>query len=600
MKYTYYYILLAMLVLCSCSDEHDMDNGVQRLNIAFADEPAQSRSTWEDQTGGEDPKVVYRWTSGTDMLTAIKHNGQYVPFYATLTSAPQYHTDTSFETVDAECSKIKLQTELGVKYDMTDGSYVYPVAVGDEMYCCHPINEHTDVVSSADAVTVDMHLPQTFTYTERINDLASLEEYSYVYTSTTLQAVNASDVVANTSHFNSACAIIRFNITNSVTSDIDITRIKMESNDGSKMFPNVLRFSDGTMAEQADKSGYYSRLTTNINSVTISKNNTGTFYNMCFPLNGNFNSAPLRFTIDTNYLTYQLKLATDKITNNKFEAGKIYTFNFELKEKEISLNTIEIAQCTTYNIDNTESLNVIISGDVPWSEADNATAQMVFVSLGMTTTIDDKEYEVLWATCNLGAKEPIETGFHFAWGEKDRKASTLYSPEGYTAGTVSGDISGTEFDAVQYYLGGGYWLWRMPTKEMWQSLINNCTWTWRTVRKVADDDDESEENLNFDASVWEVTKRDSENKLIGHIYLPITGYSGWDGTSYNKVNKALCYYWTSTPEGAGAGAEESAWAFETTYYTEPGSGIGHMTAPALVTKPRYNGYAIRPVLLKEK
>lgn len=598
MKYTYY-IILAMLTLCSCADEHDAPDSVQRLNITFTDAPTQSRSVWEDQTDDADPKVVYRWTAGTDMLTAIRHDGRYVPFYADLAAAPQYHTATRFETIDAERSKIRLQTERGVKYDVAAGAYVYPVAAGDEMYCCHPINTHTTINSSADAVTVDMHLPQTFTYADRTNDLSSLEEYSYVYTSTTLQSVNAADVVANTSHFNSACAIIRFNITNNVTSAIDISRIKMEADDGAKIFPDVLRFSDGSIAEQGDKANYYSGLTTDIQSVSLPQGKQGVFYNMCFPLDGDFNGALLRFTIDTNYLTYRLRLDSDLITNHKFEAGKIYTFNFTLNEKEINLNMIEIAQCTTYNIDNTESLNVIISGDAAWSEADQATAQMVFVSLGMATTIAGQEYEVLWATCNLGAMEPIETGNHYAWGEVERKLSTLYSPEGYTAGTVSGDIRNTEYDAVRAYLGGGYWLWCMPTQAMWQDLIDNCTWTWKTVKKVTDGT-ESEENLNFDASVWEITKRDSESKLIGHIYLPITGYSGWDGTSYNKVNKALCYYWTSTPEGAGAGANESAWAFETTYYTEAGSGLGHMTLPALAAKPRYNGYAIRPVLLKKK
>ena len=598
MKYTYY-IILAMLALCSCSDEHDAPDGVQRLTIAFADEPTQARSTWVDQTDGADSKVVYVWEGGTDMLTAIRHDGRYVPFYEQLTSEPQYHTATRFETIDAARSKIRLQTERGVKYDVAADAYVYPVAAGDEMYCCHPINEHTTVSSSADAVTVDMRLPATFTYAERTNSLAALAEYSYVYTATTLQSVNASDVVANPSHFTSACAIIRFNITNNVTADIDISRIKLEADDGSKIFPDVLRFSDGVMAEQSDKANYYSGLTTDIQNVSLPQGKQGVFYNLCFPLDGTFNSVPLRFTIDTNYLTYRLRLNSDLITNHKFEAGKIYTFNFTLDEKEIYLNMIEIAQCTTYNIDNTESLNVVISGDAVWSEADQATAQMVFVSLGMTATIGGQEYDVLWATCNLGAMEPIETGYHYAWGEVERKASSLYSPEGYTAGSVAGDIRNTEYDAVRAYLGGGYWLWCMPTRAMWQDLIDHCTWKWITVKKVTDGT-ESEENLNFDASVWEITKRDAENNLIGLIYLPITGYSGYNGEEYTKVNKALCYYWTATPVGSGAGAEESAWAFETTYYTEAGSGLGHMTAPALASKPRYNGYAIRPVLLKKK
>ena len=603
MKYPYYILFSLLLLLTSCSEERDVRNSVQRLDITFAD--TQSRSNWSDLTDTEDKKVVYVWKNdGNNMLTAIKHGSEYVPFFESMTSAGEYYTKTKFETVDAAKSKITLHTVNGVKLNVADGNYVYPVAAGDAMHCFHPINSNTTVSSSADAVTVDMKLPSTFSYNKLSNDLTPLAQYSYVYTSTTLQSVDANKVVAVTSHFNSACAIIRFNVTNSVTSDIIITGIKMESDDGSQIFPNVLCFADGKVAEQADKASYYSRLSTDIESTTIPRSNTGTFYSMCFPLDEgtDFNGVPLKFTIDTNYLTYQLRLNSRVITNNKFEAGKIYTFNFTLEEKEIRLNTIDISQCTTYNIDSSESLSVIVSPDAVWNQSGNESAQMVFVSLGMSATIDGKDYEVLWATCNLGAMEPIETGFHYAWGEVERKAASLYSPGGYT-GTATTDIMNTQYDAVKAYLGGGYWLWCMPTKEMWQDIISNCTWTWKTVKKAADGN-ESEDNLNFDASVWEVTKRDNEGKLVGLIYLPITGYSGKDETTgeYKKVNKARCHYWTSTPCSNAAGGTATSWAFETTYVITDsgGTGNGKMTAPVLKECERYNGYCIRPVLLKRK
>ena len=596
-------ILITFLLLSSCAEEQGADqNSVQRLNISFADTP--TRSNWNDQTDTEN-KVNYIWDeSNTNMLTAIKHGSQYVPFYESMNSAAEYYSSTHFETVDEEKSKIKLKTVKGVKLEVVSDAYVFPVAAGDEMYCFHPINEHTTVSHSASAVTVDMHLPATFNYNQLNNDLQSLADYSYVYTSTTLQSVDANDVVAQTSHFNSACAIIRFNITNHITSDIIITGIKMESDDGSKIFPNVLRFADGAIAEQTDKSGYYNKLTTSIgqvtSQVTITKQQTGIFYNLCFPLDGDFNQVPLKFTIDTNYLTYQLRLNSDVITNHKFEAGKIYTFNFTLEEKEIRLNTIDIAQCTTYNVDNAESLNVMVSPDAVWDQTGQESAQMVFVSLGMSATIEGKDYEVLWATCNLGAMEPIETGYHYAWGEVTKKTASSYSPTGYT-GTATTDIHNTADDAVKAYLGKGYWLWCMPTKEMWDDILTKCNWKWKTVKKVSEGTD-SEENLDFDASVWEVTKRDETGQLVGLIYFPITGYSGLDeltGT-YTKVNKARCHYWTSTPCSNEAGATEKSWAFETTYYTEQGSGDGHMTVQKMEERERYNGYAIRPVLLKEK
>ena len=595
-------IILSVLSLCSsCKEEQMVSDSVRRLNITFADE--QTRSSWNDNTDAEGGKVSYVWENSDNMLTAIKHGSEYVPFYESMSSAAAYYSETKFETVDDAKSKIKLETVNGVKYDVQDNAYVYPVAANDKMYCCHPINEERATVhSTPDAVQVDFSLPSVFTSTQQKNTLSSLKDYSYVYTSTTLKSVDDNSIVAKASHFNSACAIIRFNITNNISSDIIITGIKMEADDGSKIFPDKLRFANGTMAEQDDKSGYYNCLTTKLDqaTVTIPRTDKGIFYNLCFPLDGNFNNVPLKFTIDTNYLTYQLRLNSNVITGNKFEAGKIYTFNFTLEEKEVRLNTIDISCCTTYNVDNTESLNIIVSPDAVWNQSGSETAQMVFVSLGMTTTIDNKTYDVLWATCNLGAMEPIETGHHYAWGEVAKKDASQYSPSEYNS-TASSDISATASDPVRQYLGDGYWLWSMPTKDMWNAIISNCTWTWKTVKKV-NDKDASEDNLDFDASVWEVTKRDNDNKLTGLIYFPITGFSGYNESTqtYGKVNKAVCCYWTSTPVGNVAGANEKSWAFVTTY-TVTGS-EGHMSDhnAAMTECERYNGYCIRPVLLKER
>ena len=111
----------------------------------------------------------------------------------------------------------------------------------------------------------------------------------------------------------------------------------------------------------------------------------------------------------------------------------------------------------------------------------------------------------------------------------------------------------------------------------------------------------SEDNLDFDASVWEVRKQNAEGKTVGIIYFPITGYSGYDEKSgtYTKVNKARCHYWTSTPSGGAAGANETAWAFETLYSFNQNN--GDMSRPILTdTYKRYNGFCIRPVLLREK
>ena len=610
-------IILSALSLCSsCNEEQMVSDSVRRLNITFADE--QTRSSWNDNTDAEGGKVSYIWENSDNMLTAIKHGSEYVPFYESMSSAAAYYSKTRFETVDDTKSKIKLQTVSGVKYDYDseNDQYLYPVAEGDNMYLCHPINEDNaaeykaTVNSSSATVQVDFSLPSTFSYNNLVNDLSAWKDYSYVYTSTTLKSVDDNAVVANASHFNSACAIIRFNITNSTTSDIIITGIKMESDDGSKIYPNKLRFADGAIAEQADKSGYYNKLTTSIGQVPIPMNDRGRFYNLCFPLDGNFNGVPLKFTIDTNYLTYQLNLNSTAITNNKFEAGKIYTFNFSLEEKEVKLNTIEISHCTTYNIDNTESIEIVVTPQLTWHQTGDITAQMVFVSLGMTMTYEGKTYDVLWATCNLGAKEALETGFLFSWGEVARKVDSLYCPKGYT-GTATTDIAYTEHDAVKHMLGEGHWFWMMPTKAMWEKMIADCEWTWSTVKKV-DTGMGSEENLDFDASVWKVQKKDMTGKVIGLIYLPITGYAGLDESTntYKKVEKARCCYWTSTPASSTSStsssatdrAKDNSYAFYTEYKIDPNNpSTGHMSSKDNAIKPceRYNGFAIRPVLMRE-
>ena len=141
-------------MLSACSEEHtSSDSSVRRLNITFADE--QTRSSWNDNTDAEGGKVSYVWENSDNMLTAIKHGSEYVPFYESMSSAAAYYSKTRFETVDAAKSKIKLQTVSGVKYDYDseNNKYLYPVAADDNMYCCHPINDKTTVTSSSAAVT---------------------------------------------------------------------------------------------------------------------------------------------------------------------------------------------------------------------------------------------------------------------------------------------------------------------------------------------------------------------------------------------------------------------------------------------------------------
>ena len=95
-----------------------------------------------------------------------------------------------------------------------------------------------------------------------------------------------------------------------------------------------------------------------------------------------------------------------------------------------------------------------------------------------------------WATCNIGATKPEDYGNYYAWGEILTK--TNYSWETYIHGTSDSELTkycnrasyGKDYffdsiplldwedDAAAVNWGGK---WRMPTKDEWQELLDNCT-----------------------------------------------------------------------------------------------------------------------------
>ena len=116
-----------------------------------------------------------------------------------------------------------------------------------------------------------------------------------------------------------------------------------------------------------------------------------------------------------------------------------------------------------------------------------------YVDLGLSSG-------TLWATCNVGASAPEEYGDYFAWGETEPKdvykwetyqwctgsENTLikycmnsnYGYNGFTDGKTELD---PEDDAAYVNWGSS---WRMPTKEQYQELCEQCTWTWTTQNGV--------------------------------------------------------------------------------------------------------------------
>lgn len=94
---------------------------------------------------------------------------------------------------------------------------------------------------------------------------------------------------------------------------------------------------------------------------------------------------------------------------------------------------------------------------------------------------------LLWAKCNMGTTKPTEPGDYYAWGETSTKKEYYnatykhYKTNEYGAIKKilkynEGDgktVLELEDDAANAYLGVGY---RIPTKEDWEELLEDCEW----------------------------------------------------------------------------------------------------------------------------
>ena len=139
-----------------------------------------------------------------------------------------------------------------------------------------------------------------------------------------------------------------------------------------------------------------------------------------------------------------------------------------------------------------------------------------------------------WATCNVGASSPEQTGLYFAWGETtgytDEQVTSgvrLFNYGSYTASSISTDLT-LEQDAAHVNLGGN---WRMPTKAEYKELFDNCNVSW-----TADYNGTGVKGRVF-------TSKLNENS----VFFPTAGVC--DGSSVSSVGSSGDYWsasWDST------------------------------------------------------
>lgn len=185
----------------------------------------------------------------------------------------------------------------------------------------------------------------------------------------------------------------------------------------------------------------------------------------------------------------------------------------------------------------------------------------------------------LWATCNVGATKPEESGEMFAWGETETKDNYNWATYKWCDGDVCNSSNHTltkyclragygtpdekvsldlEDDAAHVKWGGS---WHIPTTAEFQELVDNCT--------------AEEIELSDGNDAYKFTGPNGKS-----IIMPYAGYQR--DTTYKS---GQFYYWSSEQYRASWSVNNhgtSAFAFRSSL--------------SISGTSRYRGHAIRPVL----
>ena len=196
-----------------------------------------------------------------------------------------------------------------------------------------------------------------------------------------------------------------------------------------------------------------------------------------------------------------------------------------------------------------------------------------------------------WATTNIGAKEPSESGYYFWWGDtvgykrendkwvaSDGSSSNFSFAAGFAESAKStstynksittlkserwitaDEVLAPAHDAAYVQWGGG---WRMPTKQELADLNSKCDWTWVIWS-------------GSDIKGYHVRGQGAYSSAS--IFLPAAGH-GYGASLYN--DGPFGGYWSSVPVSDGI----DSWDL---YFDSSGHRAGYID--------RYRGLSVRPV-----
>ncbi len=245
-----------------------------------------------------------------------------------------------------------------------------------------------------------------------------------------------------------------------------------------------------------------------------------------------------------------------------------------------------------------------------WSDGKNDNPRTINVWNAITLTAEfaaiatvdlGLESGNLWATCNVGAINPWDYGYYYAWGETQTKSdyscdnykyakddfntmTKYYRYDNNPAIIQTDDLTTlvSKDDVATTLLGAEY---KMPTVDDWKELDSLCYWVWTT-------------NYNKNVSGCIVYKAKSENdkgiKEFGnripsasyslsdaHIFLPAAGFRE-DANLLNDGSEG--FYWSASRYENSSSSAHYCWFLR--------EGVGRL---GYTYDVRYFGLPVRPV-----
>lgn len=277
--------------------------------------------------------------------------------------------------------------------------------------------------------------------------------------------------------------------------------------------------------------------------------------NYCFVEEGSFDLTSANPTVNPTVKSNSYTINLSNISTTKEnETITIYAMAAPAKTGNMTLSVYSTDGWTKY-VANIEGKEFIAGGactittNLVWGDRD-------YVDLGLPSG-------TLWATCNVGAENPEDAGFYYAWGEIEPKNS--YSSGNYKWYNGSTTVFSKYSDYDDLYLSddAAYvnWgsNWRMPYYDELDELIDSRNTT-------------TEVTTQNGVKGLKITSVSNGNS----IFLPVAGYVNGSSTVGGGVNG---YYWSASAYDNG----------RVSYLTISNNSV------SLGYCSRYMGQSIRPV-----